>query len=131
MPVKNQAPKESAVKHYENISYETLAASWLLNDGWEVYQPLIDHGMKTDLLIADGQKHYRIQIKTLEANDENALVENKWGDANIDFVIYFSKKGNWGYITKPFKQRTKPLKSKGHIRFHQDPQPFARAFAQI
>ncbi|WP_299664768.1 hypothetical protein [uncultured Psychromonas sp.] len=131
MPVKNQALKQSSVKHYENISYETLAASWLLNDGWEVYQPMIDHGMKTDLLIADGQKHYRIQIKTLEANDENALVENKWGDANIDFVIYFSKKGNWGYITKPFKQRTKPLKSKGHIRFHQDQQPFARAFELI
>jgi hypothetical protein len=131
MPVKNQAPKESTVKHYENISYETLAASWLLNDGWEVYQPLIDHGMKTDLLIADGHKHYRVQIKSLESSDENTIVENKWGDAKIDFVIYFSKKGNWGYITKPFKQNTKPLKSAGHIRFHKAQQPFARAFELI
>jgi len=131
MPIKNQAPKDTAVKHYENISYESLTASWLLNDGWEVYHPMIDHGMKTDLLIADGQTYYRIQIKTLASSDENALVVNKWGDANIDFVIYFSKKGNWGYITKPFKQRTKPLKSKGHIRFHKAQQPFARAFELI
>lgn len=131
MPVKNQAPKKSSIKHYENISFETLAASWLLNDGWEVYQPMIDHGMKTDLLIADGHKYYRIQIKSLESNDENAIVENKWGDADIDFVIYFSKKGDWGYITKPFKQRTKPLKSKGHIRFHKAQQPFAKAFESI
>ena len=56
MPVKKHAPKQSSKKHYENISFETLAASWLLNDGWEVYQPLIDHGMKTDLLITDGLK---------------------------------------------------------------------------
>lgn len=131
MPVKNQAPKDSALKHYENISFETQAASWLLNDGWEVYQPMIDHGMKTDLLIADATKHYRIQIKTLESSNENAIVHNQWGDADIDFVIYFSKKGNWGYITKPFKEKTKPLKSLGHIRFHKAQQPFAKAFESI
>jgi hypothetical protein len=131
MPIKNSAPAITAAKHYENISYETQAASWLLNDGWEVYQPMIDHGMKTDLLIPDGHKLYRIQIKTLESSNENAIVENKWGNADIDYVIYFSKKGNWGYITKPFKQRTKPLKSKGHIRFHKAQQPFAKAFELI
>jgi len=131
MPVKNQAPKNSAVKHYENISFETLAASWLLNDGWDVFQPMIDHGMKTDLLIADGTKHYRIQIKTLESNNEDVVVQNMWGDANIDFVIYFSKHDNWGYLAKPFKQRSKPLKSEDHIRFHKHPKPFAKAFESI
>ncbi|WP_369434469.1 hypothetical protein [Psychromonas sp. MME1] len=79
MPIKNQAPKQSSKKHYENISFETLATSWLLNDGWEVYEPKIDHGMKTDLLIADGQKYYRIQIKTLESNNEDVVVQNMWG----------------------------------------------------
>lgn len=131
MPVKKHAPKQSSKKHYENISFETLAASWLLNDGWEVYQPLIDHGMKTDLLITDGLKHYRIQIKTLESNNEDVLVYNMWGDANIDFVIYFSKNDNWGYITKPFREKTKPLMSDGHIRFHQHSKPFAKAFESI
>lgn len=131
MPVKNQALKDSSLKHYKNISFETQAASWLLNDGWEVYQPMIDHGMKTDLLIADGTKHYRIQIKTLESNNEDVVVQNMWGDANIDFVIYFSKNANWGYITKPFEEPTKPLKSEGHIRFHQHQKPFAKAFESI
>ena len=128
MPVKNQAPKDSSLKHYENISFETLAASWLLNDGWDVFQPMIDHGKKTDLLITDGDNHYHIQIKTLESVNEKVIVQNLWGKAKIDFVIYFSKNANWGYITKPFKKRSKPLKSKDHVRFEKSQRAFAKAF---
>ena len=65
--------------------------------------------MKTDLLVSDGNNFYRIQIKTIEFHDESHVVENKWGEAKIDYVIYFSREDNWGYILKPFKQRTKRL----------------------
>jgi hypothetical protein len=39
-------------------------------DGLQVFLPLLDHGHKTDLLVSDGPNDYRIQIKTIEAQDE-------------------------------------------------------------
>lgn len=128
MPVKNSCPKSQSLQHYKNISYETLAASWLLNDGWDVFMPMIDHGLKTDFVISDGDTFYRIQVKSIVSDDESTVVENKWGKASIDYVIYFSRTGNWGYITPPFKQNRKRLNSTGHIRFHQHPKNFVKAF---
>jgi hypothetical protein len=87
--------------------------------------------MKTDLLIGDGTEFYRIQIKTVESSDENHIVENKWGDANIDFVIYFSRTANWGYIAKPFTEKRKVLNAADNIRFHQHAKPFIKAFNRI
>jgi len=116
MPVKNALRTTPALQHYKQVSFETLAASWFTFDGWEVFAPIIDHDMKTDLLVSDGNNFYRIQIKTIESHDESHVVENKWGDAKIDYVIYFSREDNWGYILKPFKQRTKRLNSAGSIR---------------
>jgi hypothetical protein len=129
MPVKNLPLKDGTAKHYKSISYETLAASWLLNDGWETYLPLVDHGMKTDLVIADGNDFYRIQIKSVDTNNESFMVENKWNEAAIDFVVYFSRQGDWGYIAPPFAEDCRPLNSPGHIRFHQHPKNFTKAFA--
>lgn len=77
--------------------------------------------MKTDLLVSDGNNFYRIQVKTVESHDESHVVGNKWGDTKIDYVIYFSRTENWGYILKPFNQRRKRLNSAGSIRFHQKP----------
>lgn len=131
MPVKNANRTAPANQYYKNTSFETLAASWFTYDGWEVFVPVIDHDMKTDLLVCDGINFYRIQIKTVEASDESHLVENKWGDAKIDYVIYFSKSANWGYITKPFNQRRERLNAKGHIRFHPHQKPFIKAFNAI
>ena len=131
MPVKNSCPKTESLIHYKSISYETLAASWLLNDGWDVFMPMIDHGLKTDFVISDGDTFYRIQVKSIDSQDENVLVENRWGDANIDYVIYFSRVGNWGYITPPFIQNKKRLNANGHIRFHQHQKHFVKAFALI
>ena len=131
MPIKNSNPQNESLKHYKSLSYETLAASWLLNDGWDVFLPMIDHGLKTDFVISDGDDFYRIQVKSLESYDENVFVENKWGDAKIDYVIYFSRGGNWGYITPPFRQRRKRLNAKGHVRFHQHPKNFTKAFQSI
>lgn len=131
MPVKNIKRTAPATKYYKNTSFETLAVSWFTYDGWEVFTPVIDHDIKTDLLISDGFNYYRIQIKTVETNDENFHVENKWGNAGIDFVIYFSKSANWGYIMKPFRQKKMALSAAGHIRFHQHAKPFIKAFNDI
>ena len=131
MPVKNVTRTPDASKYYKNVSFETLTASWLSGDGWEVLIPLIDHGMKTDLVIADESNYYRIQIKTIEAINDNVIVENKWGEVCIDYVIYFCRNSNWGYIVPAFSESKKRLNSEGHLRFHQDQKPFIKAFAQI
>jgi hypothetical protein len=39
----------------------------LMQDGWQVFSPILDHGHQTDLLISDGPNYYRMQIKTVEA----------------------------------------------------------------
>lgn len=131
MPVRNSTPANQSLQHYKSLSYETLAASWLLNDGWDVFLPMIDHGLKTDFVISDGDDFYRIQIKSIESNDESIVVENKWGNAKIDYVIYFSRTGDWGYITPPFRQNRRRLNTIGHVRFHQHPKNFVKAFKLI
>ena len=127
MPVKSQYPHSESIKHYKSISYETLLASWLLQDGWEVFMPMIDHGMKTDVLISDGVEFYRIQVKSLECSDENTIVTEQWHGANIDYVIYFSRCARWGYIALPFKGKRR-VNHSGHLRFHQDPVNFCKVF---
>ena len=131
MPVKNAIRTAPAQRHYNSISFETLAASWLMSDGWEVYMPMIDHDMKTDLMVVDNHNFYRIQVKSLDSKREDIQVENKWGNVNIDYIIYFSRTSNWGYIATPFRQKRKQLNSKDHIRFHKDRKPFLKAFSQI
>lgn len=130
MPIKQTRTKPETAKFYKSISYETLAASWFQMDGWEVFLPMADHGSKTDLVISDGKHFYRIQVKTLETHNENVVVESLWDGVDIDYVLFFSKLGNWGYITLPFKGRVK-LNSKTHVRFHQHPKNFNTMFAQV
>ncbi|MGF1721837.1 hypothetical protein L4D20_17555 [Vibrio kyushuensis] len=129
MPVKTLHTSSEAKKHYKSISYETLLASWLLHDGWEVFMPMIDHGMKTDVLISDGNKFYRIQVKSVECFDENTVVTDQWQNAQIDYVIYFSRCSNWGYIAPPFKGKRRVNHSE-HVRFHQHPKNFLKAFSR-
>lgn len=131
MPVKKSNRTAPANQFYKNISFETLTASWFTYDCWEVFTPMIDHDMKTDLLVSDGVNFYRVQIKTVESADESHVVENKWGDAKIDYIIYFSKSANWGFITKPFGQRKKRLNAQGNIRFHKHHESFLNAFNRI
>lgn len=131
MPVKNTIRTVPAQRYYNRMSFETLAASWLVSDGWEVYLPMIDHDMKTDLVVVDNHSFYRIQVKSLDSKIENVMVENKWGDVDIDYIIYFSRTSNWGYIATPFHQKRKRLNSNDHVRFHKDCKPFLKAFTQI
>lgn len=131
MPVRNTVIKEQTLAAHKQLSYENLIAAWLMSDGWEVLIPAIDHGMKTDLVIADDRTFYRIQVKSIESSDEATNVENKWRDAKIDYVIYFSRNAEWGYITPAFQENKKPLNSPGHIRFHMHPKNFLKAFKKI
>ncbi|MEZ9408551.1 hypothetical protein [Vibrio lentus] len=129
MPVKTLHTSSEAKKYYKSISYETLLASWLLQDGWEVFMPMIDHGMKTDVLVSDGNKFYRIQVKSVECFDENTVVTDQWQNTQIDYVIYFSRCSNWGYIAPPFKGK-KRVNHPEHVRFHQHPKNFLKAFGR-
>lgn len=131
MPVKNAILKEKTLAAHKQLSYENLVTAWLMSDGWEVLIPAIDHGKKTDLVAADDSNFYRIQVKSINSDDESIKVENKWKGVEIDYVIYFSRVGEWGYITPPFKECRKHLNASGHIRFHTHPTNFLKAFRKI
>jgi len=94
MPVKNSTIKQQTLAAHKQLSYENLVTAWLMGDGWEVLIPAIDHGKKTDLVVADDTNYYRIQVKTIESNDESIKVENKWkGGKNRLCNLFFSNRG--------------------------------------
>lgn len=131
MPVRNAPLKQTTLAAHKQLSFENLLTAWLLSDGWEVLVPAIDHGMKTDLVVADDNRFYRIQVKSLQSNNDDITVENKWRGVKIDYVVYFSIEGEWGYITPAFLEESRALKSDGHIRFHKHPTHFLKAFRKI
>jgi hypothetical protein len=131
MPVRNSPLRETALAAHKQLSYEQLVASWLLSGGWEVLIPAIDHGKKTDLVAADDSLFYRIQVKSVESNDESTKLENKWKGAKIDYVVVFSRTRDWGYIMRAFQEDAKRLNADGHVRFHAHPKSFLKAFSQI
>lgn len=132
MPVKNVPIQAKTLAAHKQLSFENLVAAWLLSDGWEVLIPAIDHGMKTDLVVADKNCFYRIQVKSLESADEKLKVENKWKGVKIDYVVYFSRSGEWGYIAPAFQQNRKWLDSPGHVRFNKNSRDeFISAFETV
>jgi Holliday junction resolvase-like predicted endonuclease len=131
MPIRNHTIKDTTLAAHKHISREHQVATWLMSDGWEVLQPMLDHGMKTDLVIADDNHFYRIQIKCVDTADETIKVSNQWKNKRIDFVIYFSLKHHWGYIARAFTQNKKRLNSPDHIKFFQDSKNFLNAFKRI
>ena len=131
MPVKNSILKEKTLAAHKQLSYENLVTAWLMGDGWEVLIPAIDHGKKTDLVAADDSNFYRIQVKSIDSGDESILVQNKWKGAKVDYVIYFSRVGEWGYIMPAFTTNQKRLNASGHVRFHSHPTNFLKAFKKI
>jgi len=128
MPVKSNSIPKLTKQFCENISFENQVEAWLMHDGWEVFKPNVDHGSKTDVLISDGNLYYRIQVKSVDTQDETVKVKPLWKeDDNIDYIIYFSKKARWGYIAPKFNSARK-LKHHEHFRFHQERTNFLRAF---
>lgn len=128
MPVRNTQIKPQTLAAHKQLSYEQLVAAWLTSDGWEVLIPAVDHGMKTDLVVTDGDNYYRIQVKSIESPDESTVVENKWKEAKIHYVIYFSRTGDWGYIAPAFQESRRRVNARGHVRFHPHPTNFLKAF---
>lgn len=60
----------------------------------DVFMPMVDYGLKTEVVVSDSDEFYRIQVKAIVSDDEGTVVENKWGKASIDYVICFSRTGN-------------------------------------
>lgn len=65
MPLRKASIKRGTRQVLKNTAYVLEVAAWLLHDGWEVYQPFLDNGHCTDLLMSDGLNFHRIQIKTV------------------------------------------------------------------
>ncbi len=131
MPVLSADIKETTLAAHKQLSYESLLAAWLSGAGWEVLVPMVDHGKKTDLVICDAGRYYRIQVKTVGTRDESTRVYNKWQGALLDYVIYFSTEADWGYIAPAFAQASRPLNAPDHVRFHCHPTNFIKAFKRV
>lgn len=128
MPTKQSSPSASASKVMTNCSFETQCATWLMQDGWQVFTPLLDHGHKVDLLITDGKEYYPIQVKTTESVDEHVEIQNRWKGSAVRLVIYFAKNSNWGYVIPAFKTNRKKLDCADGKRFQQTKNAFLKAF---
>jgi len=131
MPRRLTATKDGTLQTLKNTSYEMKVVGWLMQDGWQVFTPVLDNGHSTDILISDGPNYHRIQIKTVDAASEDQWVENKWKDSHVNVVIYFARNSNWGYVVPAFSTSRKKLNSAGHIKFADSKNEFMKAFHKI
>ena len=102
-----------------------------MQDGWQVFIPILDHGHQTDVLISDGPNFHRIQVKTVDGSSESQVLENRWKDSNVDVVIVFARNSNWGYVLPAFDEKKRKLNSDGHQRFGQNKKEFLKAFHKL
>ncbi len=131
MPRRQTKTKGGTHQALINCSFESRVVSWLMQDGWQVFTPVLDYGHQTDILISDGPNYHRIQIKTVDAKSENQIVENRWIGSNVDCVVYFARNSNWGFVLPAFTQKKRKLNTKGHIKFKQTKNEFLKAFHKI
>ena len=131
MPRRLTQTKASTHQAMKNTSYESMVVSWLMQDGWQVFLPVLDHGHQTDILISDGENYFRVQVKTVEATGDDHIVENKWKDSNVDVVVYFARNSNWGYITPAFEENKRPLNHMSHRKFIVGRKEFLKEFHQL
>jgi len=131
MPRRMTATKDGTRKAMKNVSYESQVAGWLMQDGWQVFTPLLDNGHSTDLLVSDGPYFYRIQVKTVEASGDDHYVSNKWKDCDLDVVIVFARNSNWGYVMPAFSTNRRKLNHDGHQRFQNGKNDFLKAFHKL
>lgn len=125
---KTQSGTHQALK---NTSYESLIASWLMQDGWQVFLPVLDHGHKTDLLISDGPQFFRIQVKSFLNRGKSQQIQNSWAPNKIDYVVFFARNGGWGVIVPAFEERQRKLKHEEHRRFQPSRRDFLKQFHLI
>ena len=129
MPRRQTQTKTGTHKVLKNSSFEIVVLSWLMQDGWQVFMPVLDHGHSTDLLISDGPNYFRIQVKTIDSSRKE--ISNQWEGSNVDVVIYFSRNSNWGYITPAFEEKKRKLNHSEHRKFTQNKNDFLKQFHQI
>lgn len=128
MPKRTTSLTDANARLHKNHSYELLVATWLMNGGWQVFAPLLDAAHAVDLIASDGPNSYRLQIKSLEAQNEDRHVQNVWKGKHIDYVIYFAQRSNWGYVCPAFSPIQKRLDDSAHKKFLQNPKSFLAAF---
>ena len=128
MPKRTTGLSEQNKQLQKNHSFEFQAATWLMDAGWQVFVPLLDAAHAVDLIVSDGPKSYRLQIKSVKSQEENCDVQNLWKDRHIDYVIYFAQRSNWGYVCPAFSANRKKLNDPAHIKFHKTRDDFLKAF---
>lgn len=115
----------------KNSSFESMVVSWLMQDGWQVFLPVLDHEHKTDILISDGPNFFRIQVKTINAIGEDHIVLNQWTGSNLDCVVFFARNSNWGYVAPAFTEESRPVNHQSHIKFEQNKKDFLKTFHKL
>lgn len=128
MPRRKTQTKDGTRQVLKNTAYESRVIGWLMQDGWQVFIPMLDNGHQTDILISDGPNYHRIQIKTVEAKGDNHVVQNCWVGSNVDLVIFFARNSTWGVIAPAFSEKTRCLNHAGHRKFLQNKKSFLREF---
>lgn len=132
MPRRMTATKEGTHQVLKNSSFESLVVSWLMQDGWQVFVPILDNGHQTDILISDGPNYHRVQVKTVEAAGTDHVLENRWKDSNVDVLVVFARNGNWGYVMPAFTQNKRKLNAEGHQKFDRTKKnDFLKAFHKV
>lgn len=102
-----------------------------MQDGWQVFLPILDHGHQTDILISDGPNYHRIQVKTFQSTGKVQTVQNAWEGSNVDLVVFLPRNGDWGIIAPAFKEKHRLLHHEEHRRFQRNRKDFLRQFHQI
>lgn len=125
------ATKDGTHQVLKNSSFESLVVSWLMQDGWQVFTPVLDNGHQTDILISDGPNYHRIQVKTVEATGDNHELENRWKGSNVNVIVVFARNGNWGYVMPAFTQNRRKINFEGHQKFVQNKKEFLKAFHKL
>ena len=131
MPKRKTITKDGTLRTLRNVSYENQVSVWLMQDGWQVFRPILDDGHSTDILVSDGPNYYRIQVKTIDASREDRYFDNKWQGSNVDVVVVFARNSNWGYVLPAFTEKRKKLNAGGHQRFANNKREFLRAFHRV
>ncbi len=131
MPTRKTTTKKGTHVVLKNAAQESRVISWLMQDAWEVFTPMLDNGHQTDLLISDGPNYFRIQVKTVEAKGEVHCVVNRWKESQVDVVIVFARNSTWGYVMPAFKVISRRLNFEGYERFEQNKNSFLKAFHKL
>ncbi|MEN8662970.1 MAG: hypothetical protein ACN4GF_07240 [Lentimonas sp.] len=90
MPIRRTTTKKGIHQVLKNTAFENEIICCFMKDVWQVFSPICDSCHQTGVLISDGPNYYRIQVKTVEASEEDHQLENRWKDSHVDVVIAFA-----------------------------------------